>query len=193
MDRGRKRAQARTGRQRNPGYRPRAGSAAHPLPAKIEFICNSACQIPGICWAAITFALVEDFVPPPDYAITAAAIEVGDACTISLITKDVVEDSTAAVHELNLFSVEVWVGNGSFLLVLGSDLSLTGAEGSPYIEVALNIASTLDLSFPSSVGVLVAVAVTIGNILPITCTYCGTMVVRIQVWLSGHKAEPIVL
>lgn len=110
-----------------------------------------------------------------------------------MITKDVVEDSTAAVHELNLFSVEVWVGNGSFLLVLGSDLSLTGAEGSPYIEVALNIASTLDLSFPSSVGVLVAVAVTIGNILPITCTYCGTMVVRIQVWLSGHKAEPIVL
>jgi hypothetical protein len=153
MDRG---CKARAGRQRNPGYRPQARSAAHPPPAKIEFICNSACQIPGIRCAAITFARVEDFVPPPGHAIIAAAIEVGDACAISLIAKDVIEDSAAAIRELNLFSVEVRVENGSFLLVLGSDLSLTGAEGSPYIEVAVNIASTLDLSFPSSAGVLVA-------------------------------------
>jgi hypothetical protein len=53
--------------------------------------------------------------------------------------------------------------------VLGSDLSLTGAEGYPYI------ASTLDLSFPSPAGVVVAfrmaVAACLSNLHGRTCTH----------------------
>jgi hypothetical protein len=109
------------------------------------------------------------------------------ACAISLIAKDVVKDSAAAVRELNLFSVEVRVGNCNFLLVLGSDLSLTGAKGSPYIEAVVNIASTLNLSLPSSAGVVVARCSGCRYTIPMACAYCGTMAVRIQIGYLDTK------
>jgi hypothetical protein len=69
--------------------------------------------------AAINFARVEDFIPPPDRAITAATIEVGDAVSERLEIRLVLKISQQN-HLDNFDSRNASKRNSGFLSIAGS-------------------------------------------------------------------------